>query len=231
MLLWTNPATSNRFGAKHIQVAPDGATLEQLVMLGRNIYAKRVRSFDLGADPATRHGAEAQELKAKYGNNISPDENTLMVFTASGLAKLTTDISANGFASGEYAMPQAVIFNTNGAAHRVGLMAKATLDVRPAGANHEVYHLRGATIVAPLPWPTQQGARQTTLKPVPGDADTMGLKFTPSTAELATAKGGLKATGGPADRGIPHWAKRATGTINEAEVTEKTGLDFSFMDG
>ncbi len=190
-LLWVNPATSNRFANKHLHVVPGSPTLQQLIDEGRRIFAARVAAH---ATLGHRPNAAERALREQYGTAYVT-RNTLIALNTAGLQALEAAIRRNGYRSGVYDIRSGVIFNMTDTGCSEALVASIDLGIRRVARtrDHEVYHLAGAVLRAPLRTNIPVSAySQITVTAVPGSPGVLGMKFTPTTAELANAKAGLR---------------------------------------
>ena len=195
-LLWVNPATSNRFANKHLHVVPGSPTLQQLIDEGRRIFAARVAAH---ATPSRNPNAAERALRQQYGTTYVT-RNTLIVLNRGGLSALEAAIRRNGYRSGVYDVRSGVIFNMTATGCSEALVASIDLGIRPVPRtrDHEVYHLAGAVLRAPLRTNIPaSGYSQITMTTVPGSPEVLGMKFTPTIGELATARAGLRRTANP----------------------------------
>lgn len=226
-LLWSNAATSNRFAQKHLHIVPGSPALQALVDEGYTVFNARVKAYKLNHNKYKKNTKEAKDLKATYGANEKVTKNTLIVLSLAGHQGLAQKIINNGCKSGWYTITNGVLFDMNNDGYDVGLVGKLHLMVRQAGADHEVWHLEGATITAPLPNFVDDGLAQTKVAVVPNSGGSLGLKYLPNVTELASAKGKLKPVGAtlPTKPDIPMWAVQ--GYMTDAAAAN---MDLSFLD-
>lgn len=194
-LLWVNPATSNRFGNKHLLVVGNSPTLQQLIDEGRRVFTARVAAYNAFQRQGRKTAAE-HALRDRFGT-AHVSQNTLIVLSRAGLAALEASIRRNGYRSGAYDVRSGVIFNMTGTGANAcseALVASITLSIRPVPrVGHEVYHLAGAVLKAKLRSNVPASAYdQIRMTAAPGSPDTLGLKFTPTLGQLAAGKTALK---------------------------------------
>jgi hypothetical protein len=222
-LLWSNAATSNRFAQKHLHILPGSPALQGLVDEGYRIFDARVKAYKQRRN--TSRAATA--LKETSGANVKVTQNTLIVLTLAGHQGLAQTIVQGGYRSGWYTLLNGVIFSMDDDGYDVGLVGKLHLLVRPAGGDHEVWHLEKATITAPLPKMADGSTDLTKAAEVPGSGGAVGLRYTPNVNDLAGAKAGLKKVGAtlPKQADVPMWAVQGYMTDGAASK-----IDLSFLD-
>lgn len=218
-ILWVNEATNNRFGNKHLYIVPGSPTLQELISVGRSVFEARIQAYRKRQSKS----ASSKALKATYGSSIAVTSNTLIVLNSAGIAALEAAIAANGYKTGHYSVKSGVIFNMTSAGCDEALVAELHLSVRalPGGAGHEVWHLGGAELKAKLKSGVPAFSYgQIAVTSVPGQSETLGLHFTPTTGQLSAAMAGLKKVVPRASNGLPL----------PSEIGNIKLIDLSFLD-
>jgi hypothetical protein len=194
-------------------------TLQAMVDDGITVFEARIEAHRLNKIKRSKSRV-AKDLKERYGAGKKPiTSNTLLVISVAGLQGLEAAITKGGFKSGWYTVKNGIIFDVTETSYCVGLVADLQLGIRPCAGGHEVWHLEDAKVKATLKPSSAAAKSQTRVMPVPGDGQTLGLKFTPTMSELNQARAGLRPTAAPYTGGVPLWA-----------MSENAKVDLSFLE-
>ncbi|MDX1811234.1 MAG: hypothetical protein R3240_04755 [Gammaproteobacteria bacterium] len=220
-LRWVNPATSNRFGNKHMLVISDASSLKDLESAGYEVFNKRIQAYRLNKsrNPNVRQSDNARQLKAQFGvGKKLVTDNTLIVMHQSSLQSLEMQIAQKRYKSQEYQLANGIVFQMSNAGYDVGLVASIHLSIRPCIGGHEVYHLEGTQVTAMR---SMSEAAKNQTKVIDNGLGSLGLRYTPTINELNTMKGKLRS---------PSSFSSSAGKPPIWALSEIAGVDLSFLD-